>query len=79
MPDGGKIDVSLNNLVPKHEVISKSEEDKLLEAIGIRKQQLPKLKVTDPQCKLLGAKIGDVVKISRTDMGPNYYYRRVVK
>jgi len=79
LPDGGKIDASLSNLVPKHEVIPKAEEEKLYESLGIKKVQLPKIKVTEPQCKLLGAKVGDVVKITRTDMGTNLYYRRVVK
>jgi len=79
LPDGEKIDVAASKLVPKHELLSKEEEEKLLASLGIKKTQLPKIKVTDPQCKLLGAKIGDVIKIHRTDMGPNFYYRRVVK
>lgn len=79
MPDVGKIDVSLSNLVPKHEILGKGEEEKLLASTGIKKTHLPKIKVTDPQCKRLGAKVGDVLLVSRTDMGANPYYRRVVK
>ena len=84
MPDSGKIskaeiDVSVNGLVPKHEVMAKADEDKLLADWKIEKNQLPRIKVNDPQCKRLEAKVGDVVKITRTDMGDNVYYRRVVK
>jgi DNA-directed RNA polymerase subunit H len=79
LPDGGKSDVKQNRYVPKHEILGKDEEAKALESLGIRKAQLPKIKVTDPQCKLLGAKIGDVLSISRTEPSPNTYYRRVVK
>lgn len=74
-----KIDVSLSGMVPEHEIISKAEEQKMLAVYGIKKEMLPKLKVTDPQAKRLGAKIGDVVKITRKDTCVNIAYRLVVK
>ena len=79
MPDGEKIDVTSSKMVPKHEILPKGEAEKVLASLGIAEAHLPKIEVTDPQCKHLGAKVGDVIRIHRTDMGPNTYYRRVVK
>jgi len=66
-------------MVPRHEVMSGAEEEKVLKSLGITKEKLPRIKVTDPQCKRLGAKVGDVVRIMRGDLGECDYYRRVVK
>ena len=79
MPDAEKIDVTACNYVPKHEILPKGEEEKLLASLAVVKENLPRIKVTDPQCKALGAKVDDIIRIKRTDMGPNTYYRRVVK
>ena len=67
-------------LVPKHEIITKAEEEKLFESLGIQKNGLPKIYVEDPAIKEIGAKEGEVVKITREDAtAKNAYYRLVVK
>ncbi len=67
-------------LVPKHEVLSKEEAEEVLKTLGIRKEQLPKIKVTDPIAKEIGAKVGDIVRIIRDSptAGKSIAYRLVV-
>jgi DNA-directed RNA polymerase subunit H len=67
-------------LVPKHEILAKSKHEEMLTSLGVDVQKLPKIKLQDPQVKLLGAKEGDIVKITRKDpTKENIYYRLVVK
>lgn len=67
-------------LVPKHEILAKSKHEELLSSLKVDMQKLPKIKVSDPQVKLLGGKVGDVIKITRNDpTKENVYYRLVVK
>lgn len=75
----GKIDVSLSAMVPEHGILPKDEGEKMLASFKIGREHLPKLKVTDPQAKRLGAKIGDIVRIKRKDTCVNVAYRLVVK
>ncbi len=67
-------------LVPKHEVLSQEEAEELLRVLGISKEQLPKIKATDPIVKEIGAKPGDIVKITRESLtaGKSVFYRLVV-
>ncbi|NYZ76551.1 DNA-directed RNA polymerase subunit H [Candidatus Micrarchaeota archaeon] len=67
-------------LVPKHEILAKSKHEEILTSLGVDAQKLPKIKLQDPQVKFLGAKDGDIVKITRKDpTKENIYYRLVVK
>jgi DNA-directed RNA polymerase subunit H len=68
-------------LIPEHSVLSESEAKKVLTKFGIPAKKLPKILDIDPQVKLLGAKVGDMIAISRKDpSGGKYtYYRVVVK
>jgi DNA-directed RNA polymerase subunit H len=69
-----------NLLIPKHEILPKDEEDKLLASCGISRSNLPRIRSNDPQTKALGAKVGDVLRIARKDTtGENVYYRVVIK
>ncbi|MET1123855.1 MAG: DNA-directed RNA polymerase subunit H [Archaeoglobaceae archaeon] len=67
-------------LVPKHEVLSKEEAEELLKLLGVSKEQLPKIKASDPIVKEIGAKPGDIVKITRESLtaGKSVFYRLVV-
>ncbi len=75
-----KIRLQDHILVPKHELLSKEEAKELLEILGIKKEDLPKIKVNDPIIKEIGAKPGDIVRIIREDklFGKSVYYRLVV-
>jgi len=68
-------------LVPKHEILSEKEEKELLEKLGVTKEQLPKIKKDDPAVKALGAKPGQIIKITRKShtAGVSIYYRVVVE
>ena len=63
-------------LVPKHRVLSKKEAMKIAKKYGGRKF-FPKISSDDPVVKLLGAKPGDIIEITRK--GEGKYYRVVVR
>ncbi len=75
-----KIKLQDHILVPKHEVLSKEEAEELLKALGISRENLPKMKADDPIAKEIGAKKGDIVRITREDefTGKSVVYRLVV-
>jgi len=68
-------------LVPKHEILGEKEVEELLKFLGVSKEQLPKIKASDPIVKEIGAKPGDVIKITRKSLtaGVSIYYRLVVE
>ncbi len=70
-----------NFLVPKHELISEDEKTELLNKYNINPKQLPKILSSDPIVKEMGAKVGDVIKITRNEpgVGKTIYYRVVIK
>lgn len=66
--------------VPVHEIMSDAETKSLLEKMGLRKENLPKILEDDPQALKLGAKLGQVLRIKRNDYGNEHsYYRLVVE
>jgi DNA-directed RNA polymerase subunit H len=69
-----------NILVPKHEVLTTEEANRVLEFYGVTKSELPKIKKTDPAIKKLGVKVGDIIKITRKSptAGKALYYRVVI-
>ena len=84
---GDKLEKKTNNLilehtlVPKHEILSESEKEALLLKYSIKAKRLPKIFSSDPIIKLIDAKIGDVIKITRESpvAGEAVYYRVVIK
>lgn len=75
------IDILNHTMVPKHEIISREEKKELLERFNIKKEQLPIVLVSDAVIKKLGAKLGDVVRITRKSAtaGQHMYYRMVTE
>jgi len=67
--------------VPKHEILSKEEAEALLKKYNITPSQLPSILISDPIVKAIGAKVGDIIKITRLSetSGKSIYYRCVVK
>lgn len=76
------VDVNIfeHELVPKHEVVSEEEKQKLLKKLKVSEDQLPKIKSTDPVARILKAKKGDLIRIIRNSptAGTSIYYRIVV-
>jgi DNA-directed RNA polymerase subunit H len=85
---GGKKKASLDllskvldhELVPRHEILSVGEGVKVLKEYGIKPEQLPWLRASDPVARAIGAKPGDIVKITRKSPtgGEIIVYRYVV-
>ena len=75
-----KIRLQDHILVPKHEVLSKEEAEEVLRVLGIRPEQLPKIRADDPIAKEIGAKVGDIVRIIRESQtaGVSIAYRLVI-
>ncbi|MBL7160800.1 MAG: DNA-directed RNA polymerase subunit H [Candidatus Aenigmarchaeota archaeon] len=73
-------DILKHQFVPLHEILPKKEVKELLEKLEIEKDRLPKVTLTDPVVKLINAKQGDVLKITRNSptAGKISYYRVVV-
>ena len=54
-----------HSAVPKHEILSDDEIEEIFANVGYDVSQLPKIKVNDPVSKAIGAKEGQVLKITR--------------
>jgi DNA-directed RNA polymerase subunit H len=74
-------DVGENVLVPKHEVLSQEKAREMLEKFRITPHQLPLIKASDPAAKAIGAKAGDILKITRNSptAGKVIVYRHVIE
>jgi len=75
-------DIFEHGLVPQHTVVSESEKKDLIKKYGLRKlNQLPRILAGDKVVKVIGAKPGDVIKITRKSSvaGETVYYRVVVE
>lgn len=67
-----------HEFVPVHEVLSEKEIGGILEKMGLKKENLPKIFASDPQAKRVGAKAGQVIRVSREDAGNKFEYYRLV-
>ena len=69
-----------HELVPKHEILGKEEREELLKKCHIHPYQIPHIKRTDPTVFLIGAKPGDIIKITRKSPTAGTYvtYRYVI-
>ncbi len=74
-------DIFEHALVPMHEILSEKEREQLLEQYKVQPYQMPQVKSTDPAVKAIGAKPGDVLKITRNSStaGKHVAYRYVVE
>jgi DNA-directed RNA polymerase subunit H len=68
-------------LVPKHEILSDEDKKRLLTEFNATESQFPYLFAIDPVAREIGAKPGDMVKITRVSdtAGMTTYYRFVVE
>ena len=73
--------VTDHRLVPKHEIVPEEEKRQILTKFNATEEQFPFLFSTDPVVREIGAKPGDMVKITRVSdtAGESFYYRYVVE
>jgi DNA-directed RNA polymerase subunit H len=66
--------------VPKHEIVSEKEKEELMKRYNATDHQFPQILLSDPVIREIGAKPGDMVKVSRVSQtaGVSEYYRYVV-
>jgi DNA-directed RNA polymerase subunit H len=74
-------DIFEHALVPFHEILTEKEKNALLAQYKVKPYQMPQIKSGDPAVKAIGAKPGDVLKITRksTTAGEHITYRYVVE
>jgi len=67
--------------VPKHEILTAEEREKLLAEYMVHPYQLPRIQTSDPALKAIGARPGDIVRIIRKSQTAGKYvaYRYVVE
>lgn len=67
--------------VPKHEIMTKEEAEKVLEKYNTKPTEMPLIYVNDPAIIDLGVKPGDMIQITRKSptAGESLYYRYVVE
>lgn len=75
-----KFNVTKHVLVPEHVLLSDSDAKSILKEYNIAPKLLPRIVVTDPCAKILGAKPGQIIKIIRKSptAGTSVFYRLVV-
>lgn len=76
-----EIDIFKHELMPvSFRILNKNEKENLLKRYGITPDKLPKIIITDPVVKKIGAKVNDIIEIKRNSeiAGEVLYYRIVV-
>ncbi len=83
MPD---VNILVNHLVPEHQIVSKENEKKILEEMKISKDELPKIRKSDPVIQVLESAYGTIeegtiIRIIRESetAGISIAYRVVVR
>ncbi len=68
-------------MIPKHELLTKEEATQVLARFNSSPSQFPYIQSTDSLAKEVGAKPGDMVRITRRSetAGTSTYYRYVVE
>ena len=76
-----EFDVRKHVLVPKHEILSAEQAKVVLDQFKVTAHQLPVIKNSDPVAEAIGAKPGDILKITRDSQtaGRAISYRHVVE
>ncbi|MEA3343555.1 MAG: DNA-directed RNA polymerase subunit H [archaeon] len=69
-----------HELVPEHKILTKDESQKILSQLNVKPDRLPKILDTDPVIEIIGAKVGDIIEITRDSptAGKTKYYRVVI-
>ncbi|VVB93488.1 DNA-directed RNA polymerase subunit H [uncultured archaeon] len=69
-----------HKMVPNHEILNEEDLNKILSEFKVEKEQLPKIRISDPSAVSVKAKVGDVVRVTRDSptAGKSYFYRLVI-
>jgi DNA-directed RNA polymerase I, II, and III subunit RPABC1 len=62
-------------LVPRHELLSKEEKERVLKELNLTIDKIPRILKEDPIAEYYGAKVGDLFRIYRTEM----FYPEIVE
>jgi DNA-directed RNA polymerase subunit H len=75
-----KFAIKDHETVPEHVLLTPEESAVMLEGFGIVAPQLPKIHVSDPAAKEIGAKVGDIIKVIRRSptAKQSIFYRLVI-
>jgi DNA-directed RNA polymerase subunit H (RpoH/RPB5) len=75
------INIIDNELVPKHELLSKEEEEDFYKAYDCKKKNIPKIYSTDPIVRYYNMPIGSICKIIRPSKTAGFvpFYRLIIK
>jgi len=75
------MDILDHEFVPKHEILSAGEKEKLLGQLKVHASALPQILTADPVVRIIGAKAGEIIKITRKSKtaGSTVVYRLVVR
>ncbi len=75
-----KFAVKDHESVPEHVLLAPEESEEILRRFGIEAPQLPKIHVSDPAAKEIGAEVGDIIKVVRKSptAKQSIFYRLVI-
>ena len=72
-----------NYLIPKHELLSPEEAERILAKYNVSRDEFPKIYLKDAAISIFNLKpnVGDIIKITRDNAvtGKSHYYRVVVE
>lgn len=75
-----KIDIQDHMLVPKHEIMTEEEISDEFSDVDYDFKDLPKIKSRDPVVKAIGAKTGNILRITRkSDTAGKFVTYRIVE
>lgn len=68
-------------LVPKHEILTPEEREEILKKYKVKPYQIPNISASDPIVRVIGARPGDILRITRKSPTAGVYvsYRYVVE
>jgi DNA-directed RNA polymerase subunit H len=69
-------DAPVHELIPQHKLLSVKDAEEVLATFRVSRHQIPKIFAKDPALAGLGAKVGQIVEVTRLD--DSKCYRLVV-